>query len=151
MVAARLERLELALELDVALPPVDRQRAVRERLADRAAGLAVVRAVREAAPPRDLLDVAEGLLQVGVPELQLTDPGRVEDDAAARQHDQLAMRSRVAAAVVVRAHLLRLEQVLAGERVHDRRLTDSRRAEQDRRSVRLEVNPKLVEPLPRLR
>ena len=146
-----LDRLQLALQLRVALPALPRQRAVGERLADRAAGLLIVGAVGEAAAPRDLLDVAEGLLEVGVPELQLAHPGRVEDDAAAGQQDQLAVGRRVPARLVVLAHLLRREQLLADERVDDRRLADAGRAEQHGRAVALEPVAQLVDPLAGLR
>ena len=60
-VAAHLERRQLALQLDVALPPVGRERPVGERRLHRAVRLAVVAAVGEPAAGRDLLDVAERL------------------------------------------------------------------------------------------
>ena len=64
VIAANLDRLELALELDEALPTLLRERAVCERLADRAAGLLVVVAVGETAVRRDLFDVAEELAKL---------------------------------------------------------------------------------------
>src|SRR5204863_8889793 len=127
-VAARLERLELALQLQVALTALARERPVFERRTDRAARLRTVRAGGEAAPPRDLLDVSERVLEVGVPELQPADLRRVEDDSAAGEQDQLAVRCRVPAAVVVLAHLARGKHLLADEHVHERRLADTRRA-----------------------
>ncbi len=104
-----------------------------------------MRTVGEAAAQRDLFDVAEGLLQVRVPQLQLADAGRVEDHAAVRQHDELPPGRRVTAAVVV-AHLARLLQVGAGERVHQRRLADAGGAEQHGGPVPPEPGAHVVEP-----
>src|SRR5215211_1970567 len=67
------ERLQLALPLQIAVPPLPCERAVGERSAHGAPRLAVVGAVGEATVRRDLLDVAEGLLQVCAPQLQLAD------------------------------------------------------------------------------
>ena len=71
--------VELALQLDVALPAVGGERAVGERRRGSRSPAPDRGAVGEAAAPRDLLDVAERLVEVGVPELQLADPRRVED------------------------------------------------------------------------
>src|SRR6185437_12289609 len=60
VVALELERLQLALELDVAVPALLRQRPGGERLLDGAPRLGGVGAVVEAALRGDLLDVAEG-------------------------------------------------------------------------------------------
>src|SRR5581483_6463749 len=122
MVTARFDRLELALQLHVRLPALTCERAVGERVPNGASRLTVVVAVGEAAAARDLLDVAERLLEVGIPELQLTDARRVEDDAAGWQEDQLSVRRRVATALVVLADLLRREDLFADEGVDDRRL-----------------------------
>src|SRR5438105_13582070 len=138
MVAAGLDRLQLALQLDVALPALLGERPVRERLANRAAGLAIVVAVGEPAAARDLFDVAEGALEIGVPQLELADARRVEDDTARRDEDQLAPGRRVAAHLIVLAHLHCCEELFADERVDDRRLADARRAEPHRCTIRLE-------------
>ena len=61
-------------------------------------------------------------------------PGRVDHDAAAGQHDQLAMRRRVPPLVVVGTRLLHRHPLAAGEPVHERRLADAARADQDARS-----------------
>ena len=55
-------------------------------------------------PRGQLLDVLERLLEpfLGVPERELAHPGRVDQAAAAGEHDQLAVGGRVAAAAVGR-------------------------------------------------
>src|SRR5262245_41036462 len=77
-----LEPVQLALELGVALPGLGVERPVRKRGLDRAAGLAVVRAVGEAAPGGELLDVRERALDpvAGLPELELPHARGVEQD-----------------------------------------------------------------------
>ena len=64
-------------------------------------------------------------------------PGRVDDERTRRELDQLAAGGRVAALAVL-ADLLRREQLLARERVDERRLADARRAEQHGGRARLE-------------
>src|SRR4029077_12797162 len=103
-----LDRLQLALQLQIALPALGCERALRKGVAYRAARLLVVCAVGEAAAPGDLLDVAERQVEIGVPELQLADPRRVEHDSAQRQQDQLTMARRVTSGVIVFPHLLRV-------------------------------------------
>ena len=73
-------------------------------------------------------------------------PGVSITSAAARQLDQLPARRRVPAGAVV-ADLLRREQLLARERVDERRLADARRAEQHGREARAEQVGHLVETL----
>ena len=87
------------------------------------ARLGLVRAVEEAALRRELLDVRERRFEplVRDPELELAHPGRVDDEASSREKHELAVRGRVAAAAVG-SKLSRLEQLLAGEAVHERRL-----------------------------
>src|SRR5215210_9284563 len=99
---------ELALQLEVALPAFGRQGAVGERRADRAAGLGVVRAVREFALVHELRHVGERLFEplFCLPELQLAETGRVDQDAASRKQEKLTVRRRMAAAPVL-AHLAR--------------------------------------------
>src|SRR5262249_62039579 len=130
--------LELTLELSPALEALEVERAARECRAHRAAGLPAVRAVVEPAVRRERLDVLEGGLEarLRVPELQLSHAGRVEHQPAVRKRHELAARGRVPAAAVL-AHLARCQQLVAYERVHQRRLADAGRPEQRRRpSVR---------------
>ena len=75
---------------------------------------------------------------VGLPELQLAHPRRVEHEPALGQRHELAVRRRVPAAAVL-ADVLRREQLLADERVDERRLADARRAEQRCRPSRRHV------------
>jgi len=67
--------LELALELEVAVPAVGRERAVYERRLDGAAGLTIVSTVGELAVREQLGHVLERLVDavVGDPELNLAD------------------------------------------------------------------------------
>ena len=108
-----------------------------------------MRAVREAAPRGERLDVRERLAEPvrRLPELELAHPRRVEHETAAGQEDELAVRRRVPAATVapdVRGH----EQLLAGEAVHERRLPDAGRPEQRGGAAAAEVRAEVVEPLP---
>src|SRR5262249_53706926 len=118
LVESSLEVLELALELAKAFPPLRGQRAVGDRGPDRAAGRAVVGAVREAALCLELDDVLERLLEalLGFPELELPHAGRVDDQPSLGQQHELTPGRRMAAATVV-ADLARVEELLAGERV----------------------------------
>jgi len=145
MVAPNLERALLPLELDVTLPSVRGERTVAQCRADGAARLGPVRAVGEPAAKRDLLDIAECLVEVRIPELQLADARRVEHDSARRQYDELATRGRVAAAMVVLAHLPCLEQLLADEGIDERRLADARRADEHRGPIALEPPTHVLE------
>ena len=135
---------ELGLELEVAVPAVGLERSVGKCGADGAARLGVVGAVGEPALVEQLRDVLERLVDavVGDPELELADPGRVDDERARRQLDQLAAGRRVASLAVL-ADLLGREQLLARERVDERRLADARRAEQHGRRAGLEERTSL--------
>src|SRR5206468_3601514 len=110
LVELSLQMRELALELDVALPALVRQRARCERGADRTPGLDAVRAVGEAALEREARDVVESLLEpvARFPELELPQARRIDHDPALREHDQLAVRRRMPAAAV-RAQVVRRE------------------------------------------
>src|SRR5215207_2535836 len=96
------KRPYLSLQLAIACVALAFERAVHERALDRAPGLTFVRAVGEAALGSQRLDVAEGRAEalVRIPELQLTHPRGIEQQAAAGQDDQLASRGRVSAAPV---------------------------------------------------
>lgn len=146
-VLPRLQHPELTLELAVAREPLRRERPAVDRRGHRAAGLGLVRAVGEAALQRQRLDVLERLPHplAGLPELELAQAGRVEDEPAAREQVELAARRRVPAAAVP-ARLAGLERGLAEQRVHDRRLADAGRAEQACRPAVREVRADVVEP-----
>src|SRR5262249_52309082 len=97
-----------------------------EGLANGAPRLAHVRTVAEAAPSRQLDNVRERLLRavLNVGELQLAHAGRVEEDPAAADRNQLAPRGGVPPASVAADVADRL-QPAAGEPVDQCRLTDS--------------------------
>ena len=105
LVEPPLEVGELALQLRVALPASEVELAGRERRPNRAARLGAVRAVVEAAAEHELLDVGERLAEAlrRIPELELPQAGRVDDEPAARQQDELPVRRRVPALAVVLA------------------------------------------------
>jgi hypothetical protein len=109
-IEAALEPAELALELAPAVETLAWQSSASQRLADCAAGLALVRAVAEAACCRQRSDVLEGLLEAlrDVPELQFAQARRVEHEPAAGQRQQLTVARRVAtpsvASDLVRRH-----------------------------------------------
>src|SRR5205814_5306621 len=140
-VRADRDRAQLALELQPAGVSLPRQLARPQSRLHGAVRLRVVRAVVEAAGERELLDVRERLLDgsgAAVPELELAEPGSVDDDPAAGQEDELAVRRRVASFVVVHARFLDCHQLAAREAVDERRLADAARAEQDRGRARLQ-------------
>ena len=107
------------------------RRPSRERLGDRAAGLAVVAAVGEAALAGERLDVGEHARQPArlLPDARELEPRRVDHDAAARQRHELARGGGVAAAVVGLAD--RAGRPLAArEGVEQRGLADAGGAQQ---------------------
>ena len=91
-------------------------------------------AVGETALRREREDVGERLFEAvrGQPEVQLADAGVVDDDPAARQHDELPTRRRVATGSVL-GERPRVEELLADERVDERGLADSGGTEEGRR------------------
>ena len=111
-----------------------RERPVVERAADRAARLALVAAVAEAAGRGQRVDVVERRLDalVRAGDLERADAGRVDEQGAAGQHEQLAMGRRVAAARVVVADGGGRLALLAEQRVDQGGLADAGRAEHDR-------------------
>ena len=143
--------LELRLELEIALPPLDRQGAVVERGVNCTARLAIVCTIGELARGEQRRDVFECLVDavVGDPELELADARSVDDQRPAGKLDQLAPGRRVPARPVV-ADLLRCEQLLAGEGIDERRLSDTRRAEQHCGQSRRELLLDLLETGTRL-
>ena len=120
--------LELALELQIAVPPLSGQRPVFERGLDGAAGLSVVGTVGELAMCEALRHVFESPVDtvVGNPELELADARGVDHESACRELYELATGRRVATFAVV-ANLLCREQLLACQGVDECRLADTRR------------------------
>ena len=98
------------------------------RLAHRAAGLAVVAAVAEAALEGQVGDVVEGGVDalVGAGDLERADAGRVDEQGPTGQPEQLAMRRRVPAAGVVVADVARRLALLAQQGVHEGRFPHAR-------------------------
>src|SRR5688572_28731441 len=98
LVEPALEVRKLTLELLVARPARERERAVVERRLHRATRLRPVGAVGEAALRGELFHVGERLGDAvrRLPELQLPHPRGVEDETATGKQDELAVRGRVA-------------------------------------------------------
>ena len=92
LVAARLRPRLLAAELVVRGEALGREAAVGERRRHRAAGLAGVPAVGEAAAARQRLDVGEHAREAArlLPDPRQLEPRRVDHHAAARQRHELA-------------------------------------------------------------
>src|SRR5581483_3645386 len=102
-------RPQLALQLEPTPMPLRGQLARAEGRLNRTARLAPVPAVVEPAVGRERLYVGERVpdrVRATVPQLQFAQPRRIDDDPAARQLDQLAVRRRVPALVVVHAGLV---------------------------------------------
>ena len=98
-----------------------------------------VRAVGEAAVRGELLDVRERRVEAGgagVPELQLAQARRVDHEPAARQHEQLADASSCGGPRRRPRASRASPSLLAEPAVHERRLADAGRAEQDGRRRR---------------
>ena len=121
--------------------------AVLDRGHDRAAGLAVVGAVREPADRGQRLDVGERPLEtgLGLPRGELAHARGVEDEAAGRQQVQLAAGRRVPAPGVVLPDVLHGRPGVAGERVEERRLADARRPDERDRRAGLDPLPDRVD------
>src|SRR5690606_26687277 len=101
-------RLGFELEPQVVLEALRIEPSLPERRAHRAAGLHTVGAVREAAVRSEFRDVREGLLQSGrrLPELQRAHSGRIEEERAAWQGDDLAVPRGMATSAIRGAYLL---------------------------------------------
>src|SRR5262245_18373682 len=84
-----LQARQLALELAVALEALTRELPRADGLPNRAPRLRVGSAVAEPARARQLLDLSERLGHAvrALPQLQLTQPGLIEHEPAARKHD----------------------------------------------------------------
>src|SRR5918996_1652898 len=145
-IALHLEMPQLAQQLPVALEPFGGQPSVGDRGQDCAPGLPPVGAVAEPARRGQLGHVREGLVDAvaRLPEAQLAHAGRVEDEAAARQRDQLPVRRRVPALAVL-TDVCDVLPLAPQEPVDERRLPDTGRAEQRARAVALEVPRETVE------
>src|ERR1700722_112079 len=96
---------------------------------DRAAWLGVVSAIVEAAIDGGGLDVSEGPVGA-VPKTDLADPGRVDQQCAARQGKQLADDCRMSSTTVVLPDRAGGLPIGAEQRVRERRLAGSRCAQQ---------------------
>src|SRR5262249_19707214 len=109
-VEAALEPAKLALKLAPAVETLPRERSAPTRLADCAAGLALVRAIAEATGRGQRGHVLEGLVEPlgDVPELQLAQARRIEHQPAIGERQQLSVARGVAtpsvAADLVRRH-----------------------------------------------
>ena len=92
-----LEVAELADELRIAIQAFGGEGTVADGGQDGAAGLGLVGAVGEAARGGQVLDLGEGRGDPlgAVPQLQLAQAGRVQDQATAGPDDQLAAGRRV--------------------------------------------------------
>src|SRR5579862_4702026 len=135
--------LLLRLQLAVTLETLGAEGAGVHGRDDRAAGLGHVAAVAEAAASAKRFDVGKRSRDrlPGVPQLQFAHARRVDQDAAAREEHELAAGARMTAAVNARTHVARSEDLLADERVGERRLADARRAEERRCSAGTDVRP----------
>src|SRR6266849_3410769 len=96
-IGSRRHCVQLALELAIALETPAVEGAVDQRSLDRASRLGEVRAVAEPASQRQVLDIVEDSAQgvASFPQLCLTQPGRVDDHAAARKLYELAVTGHV--------------------------------------------------------
>ena len=148
-VALLIEVDLLALQLGEAGGPLGRQAAGGHRRLDRAAGLLVVGAVAEAAQLGQRGDVGEGALEalVAAPEPQLAHARGVDDEAALRQHQQLAVGRGVPALAVV-ADLGDGQALVPEPAVDQRRLADPRGADQRGRLRAVGVHVELGEAGP---
>src|SRR5690606_36243371 len=122
----------LLAELLVARQALRSQLPGLDRRAYGAAGLLAMRAVAEAAVRAKTFDVGKGGGEcfAGFPELQLPHARRVDEEAAGREHDELACRARVPAATVRLAHFPGGQQRAADQLVGDTRLPHARRPEE---------------------
>src|ERR671924_1569656 len=94
-VGACRNRLQLALELAPRAQPIEHKASVVYRRQHCAVGFARVCAVAEPALGGERFDVREGSVEVSLPELELAQPRRVDDECSALQPDELTMRGRV--------------------------------------------------------
>ena len=123
--------------------------AVRDRGPHGAAGLVGMAAVVEPAGRGDLRHVVERGLEplLGPEHLEGADPGRVDQQRAAGQLEELPMRRRVPAARIRLAHGSRPLAVLAEQRVENRRLADARGTEDRGSGAGAKVSQERLEPI----
>src|SRR5438445_2016385 len=97
-VAPSRHRAQLSLELAVALQARGVQLTPVDRGIDRAAGLAAMLAIVEAALTRNLLDIFEQVLEslVALPQLRFAQPRRVDDHPAPGKLYELAVARHMA-------------------------------------------------------
>src|SRR5262245_60846205 len=102
-VPLQVKRPELPLELEIAVEALRGERPVRDRRSDRTAGPVGRGAVGELAAGGELGGVWESRVEhgFGCPERELAHPRCVEEESAARQRLELAVRRRVPAAAVL--------------------------------------------------
>ena len=117
----------LASELQVALVAVGRQRPGLDGLLHGTAWLVVMLAVTEATSIRQAGNFCERFVEhlIAVPELQLAQPGRIDDETAGGTEDHMPVHARVAASLVPIAHVAGLEYLLANQTIDDRLLPDA--------------------------
>jgi len=126
LVLLSLEERELTPQLVPVVESLGSQVARRDGLANRATRLLIVHAVSKSTARGIRFDIGERGAQavVRAPQLQLTHPGRVDEQCPARKPYELAMGGRVATLSCRRdggrSLLRRPEQV-----IHERRLPDA--------------------------
>ncbi len=144
-----VELRKFALELAIASPALGRKSSVVESGPHGAVRFALVPAVRESALSRERGDVLERLLEAVVrdPEVKLPHARVVHDETSARKDDELSARRRVLARPVC-SDIARSQPLLSGERVDERRLSDTRGAEKSGGDPGAQVRANVVEPEP---
>ncbi len=110
----------LALQLLIALKTLFGQRLVFNRQLDGAAGLALMGAVLIAASQGELFDIFKGFREVPCLNLKLAHTRGVNDQAPARQQQQLTMGGGVAALVIILTDLLYSKNILTHQAVDQR-------------------------------
>jgi hypothetical protein len=120
-----LEIRQLPPELMPVLEPVGREVSPCNGFGDGTARLTGVLAIAKATLLRQFLEICEHGAEpvVGVPQLQLTHPRRIDEQRAVVESKQLAMRRRVLSAAILadwRSPLLLGPE----QQVHERRLPD---------------------------
>src|SRR5438552_13263156 len=119
------DRFKLALELAPRAQAAERKPSLLDGGQDRAAGLVRVCTVREAAVGGERLDVLEGALDVALPELELSQSRRVDDERTVRKRDEFTVRGRVPTGSI-RGECRRAHQLRPGQPVQQRRFADAR-------------------------
>src|SRR2546428_13566060 len=147
-----LEMLELALKAAEAREARRIEGAGLHRSAHRASRLDRVPAIAEAALRRELVDLRECAAKsvVGVPQLDLAQAWRVDDQAASGKTNQLAAHRGMTAHPIA-ARLTCRETLDAEQRVDEWGLPHARRPDQRRVLARREIRLPLGHAPPRVR